>query len=114
MIDDLAAFIAARLDEDAEFIDDFTQPAAMQERRANRQPMHVGGFSDQRMLREVEAKRAILADCVRMIGPQRKLGRYTAPGAPYDAPAANLAFRTLRSLASAYDTHPDHRQEWRS
>ena len=63
-------------------------------------------------LRDVAAKRAILADCVKVIGPERER-RYSGSWAPYDAPAANLAFRTLLSLVSAYDGHPDYRKAWK-
>ena len=120
MIDDLAAFIGARLDEyearawavhDVERCDALLYAEDMAD-AARRDPGCDCG-QPARALRDVAAKQAILADCVRIIGPHRAPSPYASPGTPYGAPAANLAFRTLRSLASAYDTHPDYRREWK-
>jgi hypothetical protein len=115
MIDDLVAFIAARLDEDSEFLDDFTQPAAMQERRANRQPVHVGGFSDQRMLREVAAKRARLA---LMIEAHADMDRLLADDTAGDVARAMAIGRARAASvgakhdAAVHSDHPDYRQKW--
>ena len=67
-----------------------------------------------RALRDVAAWRAILADCVRAMSKQSEFNAaHARHGSPFPAPHANLAFRTLRSLASAYDAHPDCKEVWK-
>jgi Family of unknown function (DUF6221) len=119
--DEIAAFYAARLGEE-------------EARAGGQPPVVVVGEADlgatdgrtgrplrgavcgyawdpDRFQRDVASKRAILADCVKAIGPERER-RYSG-SAPYNAPHANLAFRTLRSLAFAYDGHPDYKETWK-
>jgi hypothetical protein len=63
-----------------------------------------------RALREVEAKRAILADCQLAVSRQREFNAACARyGSPFPAPHANLAFRTLLQLAAIWNDHPDYR-----
>lgn len=113
---EIAAFYAARLDEEESH-----ERSALVEASDGAAIRVVGGELVIRPsaasgllagLRDVEARRAVLADCVRVIGPERER-RYSGSWAPYDAPAANLAFRTLLSLVSAYDGHPDYREAWK-
>jgi Family of unknown function (DUF6221) len=57
-----------------------------------------------RVLREVEAKRAIVSRCAEAIRDQGIWGE--------DGQAA-LAEDVLRHLAAIYSDHPDYRQEWK-
>jgi hypothetical protein len=112
-VSDLAAFLAARLDED-EWI---AQGAARTDDGHGGQwlPVHfgAGGFDARvddhiarhdpaRTLREVEAGRALLAD---------HEGTRAITGDD-DEYVSGLAF-AIRALASAWSDHPDYREEWK-
>jgi hypothetical protein len=103
---DLAAFLAARLDEAAArawavhdvekcdallYEEDMTGAAA-------RTPDCDCGYPA-RTLREVAVLRAVVADCARKLAY------------PANAPLHNLARRTLAGVASIWEDHPDYRRE---
>jgi hypothetical protein len=108
-MDDLVAFLRARLDED-----DLTV------REANTSPemvtgiprsyaeapvaIHIARFaSPDRVLREVEAKRRILE----VHGGDRGAQSMFCPHCEHDAPCP-----TLRLLALPFADHPDYQPEW--
>jgi hypothetical protein len=75
---------------------------------------HITRHDPARVLRGVAAKRAIVADCELAISEQQEFdARYADAerATPFLSPAANVAFRTLRSLAAEYDAHPGYPQE---
>jgi uncharacterized protein DUF6221 len=102
-VSDLVAFLRARLDED--------------EREIRNDPPAGMGYAvlARRMVREVQAKRAILdhyADLTRATYP-RELYR---PGDGKPTVAWGLVKYgdyALRQLAAIYSDHPDYDQEWR-
>jgi Family of unknown function (DUF6221) len=106
MIDDLAAFLSARYDEAEEQL---RESADWYAPGCSLPGLHL---DPEQAGRDIAAKRAILADCVKTIGPHRER-RWSGNRSPYDAPSANQAFRTLLSLASAYDDHPDYLPKWK-
>ena len=90
MTDDLAAFLRARLDEDE-----------------GNAPMAGGfawrsGYSTERLLREVAAGRALLADYLQAIDDY----------AEFDVIRINHLKRAVKWRAAVYSDHPDYRQEW--
>ena len=98
-VNDLAAFLGARLDQD--------EAAANDERLwFNPYPNPLGEFEgwlviqQEHTLRDVAAKRAILAEC------------QPRPGAGIAA-IEIAAQRILRLLAAVYSDHPDYRDEWK-
>jgi hypothetical protein len=113
---DIAEFVKARLDE-WEQRGRAAYPHQTGSRDEGQPPEHVswrrGPGSVEFGLRHVATLRAIVADCERAIGPQRELSRYAAPGTPYDAPHANVAFRTLCALAADWSTHRDYNESWK-
>lgn len=67
-----------------------------------------------RVMQDVEAGRRIVADCERYTSGQREFNPAHVPyGTPYRSPAANLAYRTLRSLAAGHDAHPEYKPQWK-
>jgi hypothetical protein len=117
-MDDLVAFLAARLDEDeaaaraalsqsaeegtAWWFDD-VGPETPRE-------FHVARHDPARVLREVEARREILNRYARGLAgdlPEWKAGR--------ELIEAGLAIlrAVLRDLAAVYSDHPDYRAEWK-
>jgi len=77
---------------------------------------HVLLHDPARVLRDIEAKRRIVEDCEKAISKQAEFSPASAiapHGAPYPAPHANLAYRTLRSLAAEHDGHPDYLPKWK-
>ena len=95
-MDDLAAFCAARLDEDEGRAKGWAEPGGAH-----------WPWLETRVLREVAAGRAILAEYGRIAESAR---RY-----PNAANAAALiAMQTaVRHLVAVYSDHPDYRQEWK-
>jgi hypothetical protein len=120
MADDLAAFLSARLDEDE---------AAAKGLAGSLERQNMGGWSStipgtvtgntvtintawlpDRVLREVAAKRAILAaheavlaDCHSVGLPARRPRKY----GEYDG-----LRKAVAELAAVWSDHPDYRQEW--
>jgi Family of unknown function (DUF6221) len=117
MSDDLVAFLAARLDED--------EAAAKDERiYFGPHPETIGEFEgwlvvqEERVLREVAAKRAILAE-----HPQERLGGRTKHRTDWgcslchedDGAQWHPGYcKTVKALAAIYSGHPGYRQEWKS
>lgn len=87
---DLLAFLAARLDED----------------EAAHKASAIGPFEPRRALREVAAKRAILARCEPFAGTN--LGQHLQ----WSQEQQGLHF-ALHQMAAVYSDHPDYDQEWR-
>lgn len=105
---DLTKFLQARLDED--------EAAVVAVENAEREPWQDDDWQDQheadqamarrfgpaRVLREVEAKRKILADCDEwLISGSR------------DEPRRQLAARTIARLAAVWSDHPDFDPAWK-
>ena len=112
MTEDLVAFLRARLDEDEQIIrrnlgesgvtdggffpdyrtytDDDTAAAVD----------FLGQFKPPRMLAEVDAKRALIAETIE-------------PYLGFDTTMARVANQALRLLAPPYADHPSYRPEWR-
>ena len=115
---DLVAFLTARLDEDEEFAreanqspwvceDNFVEnrdggTIARFEIKANAR--HAAWNDPARVLREVAAKRAIVAEH----------GAASDPCDAFDASLRTIPCDTLLALAAVYSDYPDHRQEWAS
>jgi hypothetical protein len=74
---------------------------------------HIVRHDPGRVLREVAAKRAIVADCQQAMSTQPGFNaahaRYRSP---FPSPHANLAFRTLLNLVVAWNDRPGYRPEW--
>lgn len=132
---DLAAFLTARLDED----EGAAKAAAVQGRWVSEHPAigvvlvdgeplieaHIGGLTEHvarhdpvRVLREVEAKRKILAryEFARnqvAVGNVNEAAGYGAPdsGWPLRADSHEL---DVRDLAAVYSDHPDYDAAWKA
>lgn len=118
MTDDLAAFVAVRLDElelaaKIASVEDawgqLRQSIPREPGPLNRCHRLMEEGSPARALREVAAKRAILARYERGVSgelPEWKAGR--------ELIEAGLAILlgVLRDLAAVWSDHPDYRQEW--
>ena len=65
---------------------------------ALRQQVRLAPHDPARALREIEALRSVVADCVKAL-------RY-----PSNIPLANLARRNLASVAAIWSDHPDYRE----
>jgi hypothetical protein len=91
---DLVAFLRARLDEDEAWVSQWSERGGSHWQ-----------WMETRLLREVEAKRAILA-------------RYEQVAATWrdelhgGATAGTMGFVILR-IAAVYSDHPDYRPEWK-
>ena len=109
-MDNLVAFLTARLDEDeAAALKDTNAPAeALRFVDADEwsQPLIWLANAD-RVLREVEAKRAILADHA----TDPEVGCITSCKT-CDAEFSLYPCRTVRLLALPYADHPDYDQSW--
>ncbi len=129
---DLAEFVAARLDEDEaiclatggahEREWDAAPPDGMHEGRVEdghgdvvvynegvpsfQQSQHIARHDPARVLREVDAKRKIVA----LHSPWEDSGDCSACG---DVPQVRYPCETLRSLAAAWSDHPDYDPAWR-
>lgn len=70
---------------------------------------HIARHDPARVLREVEAKRELLAWYLRALEFEQR------PGSPFQVPFATreVLEKVLRILANAWDSHPDFREEWR-
>lgn len=104
-MDDLIAFLKARLDEEESAAKAWSTPfsnptAADRENRAAQ-------ADPDRVLREAEAKRAILAEYERIAGSVK---RY-----PNNATitALGVAETMVRAAGTVYSDHPDYRSEWK-
>ncbi len=97
---DLVAFLRARLDEDEAEARETADADAEFWSDVKGDGTYFDRFGPARVLREVEAKRVIIAEC--------------EPRARAGIGAARMAAqRTLRILATVYRGHPDYRPEWK-
>jgi uncharacterized protein DUF6221 len=120
MMDDLIAFIKARLDEDEAAAKPFegttwqAEPSPIGVILVDGEPLieghvtgltaHIARHDPDRVLREVAAKRAILAEHLRVGGSCRMCIEW--PTQPWPC-------RTVRILAAVHSDHPDYRAEWK-
>jgi hypothetical protein len=125
-MDDLTAFLAARLDEDEAAAKAALEQSAEEgtqwwfDDAAPETPreFHVARHDPARVLREVEAGRTILAehvpyDCTEPKG--QRCFRCASDRAYRSGAAIHEAWPclTLRILAAVYSDHPDYRPEWK-
>jgi hypothetical protein len=124
-MDDLIAFLRARLDEDeqaAQYVLSFEADGFTWEYqwarfgrhrgRVTRSSFEPGAPSPRRVLAEVEAKRRIVDECERKIRRMRL--RVDQNGDDIMSPGmAYLSTTILGPLALPYAEHPDYREEWR-
>src|SRR6478735_11072312 len=101
-VDDLIAFLNARLDED--------EAAAKDVRYIWPTGFEVT-LNPARILREVEAKRVILGACVETLQGEDSHDYLTDGGSGEEY---ELARFVIRQLAAVWSDHPDYRQEWKS
>lgn len=126
-MDDLTAFITARLDEDewmASVALGSLPPYPLEplrdragERLPEQYAAHIAIHDPARVLREVAAKRAILAEHTSFapgIGPSRGEPCCMRCGAGFDDVYLTCPWPcdTLKVLAAVWSEHPDYRQEW--
>ena len=117
---DLVAFLAARLAADGAGAEDFHDAASCESCMGAPGPFPCNCGHPARVLREVAAKRAILAEhaptdwtayadrmCRRCVWndeePHDELHHWVIWPCP-----------TVRALAAIYSDHPDYRQEWKA
>jgi Family of unknown function (DUF6221) len=123
MMDDLIAFITARLDEDEVVARSAASLQADPENgwgidgraitphigvvHEEESRVHIARHNPARVLREVEAKRAIVRRCGWSVNePDRYPNGLVSP-------RAVLARQNLSDLAAAWNDHPDYRAEWK-
>jgi Family of unknown function (DUF6221) len=123
---DLAEFLAARLDEDERLARQALDEPAPEDGRDIRYPypgrlaraMHDARHGPARVLREVAARRAILAEHAATdwtaYGDRMCRRCVLDDDEPHDEPYHWLPFPcpTLRALAAAYSDHPDYDPAW--
>ena len=106
MDDPLTAFLTARLDEDeavalaagsCDYYDDMDESVPLRD-----ELNHALRHAPARVLREVAAKRAILADYLKAIDDY----------AEFDVIRVNHLRRAVKLFAAIYDGHPDYDGGW--
>lgn len=124
-MDELTAFVTARLDEDEAAPDVHGDGCALHAWLRNDVPSACDCGYPARVLREVAAKRAILIthhlEVIRQ--PDTPFNPYTGePNTPaYDGNCETCGWfdpnhggcETVRDLTAVYGDHPDYRQEWK-
>lgn len=124
MTEDIVAFVKARLDEDERIAnaaaDAFLHGDRIGIERDKLHPsvcMHVYSWTTARVLREVEAKRTMLAVAAVMVMDLPLPAGTPAKAARLEAIAHDTERRQgstfLQLLALPYADHPDYRKEWR-
>lgn len=111
---DLAAFLAARLDEDEAAAKaawgvewDWRYVAEpFGERPSIAHTVHIARHDPARVLREVAAKRAILARYA-------TVQAWSYPPGDGDEAVQDELGEVTRSLAAVYSDHPGYREEWK-
>jgi hypothetical protein len=114
-VDDLIAFLRARLDEDQADARKEDEDFAHTTLLPTYDSEHQHRWNTDRVLAEVDAKRQRIDWCAEVIG-KRDLSRYGAPGFLKDDPdalAVTLAVEVLRLEAAPFARHPDYCEEWR-
>jgi hypothetical protein len=110
MSDDLAAFVAARLDEDETEAKATADADAEFWADVRGDGTHFARHDPARVLRDVAAKRAILAEVVPAIeGMDMQI--ICEWGSSQDEPDAHLPL--LKIMAAVYSDHMDYRPEWK-
>lgn len=118
-MDDLTAFLAARLDEDEAALG-YVEPGPwtssgpyvgsasgiIAQARHTETGAHIARHDPARVLREVEAKRAMLALHNAFSNPASLVERALWPS------IREALLCILRDAAAVYSDHPDYRQEW--
>ena len=118
-MDDLVAFLRARLDEDEAAAKTGSQPewksdgpylgwvtgGIAAQFKWSTDAAHAARHDPARVLREVAAKRAILAEYLRLAGIE-------PDDYPEDPAAVAASERDVRILAAVWSDHPDYRREW--
>jgi hypothetical protein len=111
-MDELIAFLRARLDEDVKVARDATfWTGGVPEWTARAEPdgVHIARHDPARVLADVAAKRRIIAEYAgRDQDVDLMLGRYTERQGQWAG--LHLA---VRLLALPYAGHPDYREEWK-
>lgn len=74
------------------------------------QALHIARWDPVRVLAELKSQRQIVEDCARAINTQSTPPQvdHVDSGTPYVSPHANLAYRTLCSLALVYADRPGY------
>jgi len=112
-MDDLIAFLNARLGEDEAAANSLFFAARIPDKRPDftacggpAAEVYWDHFNPARVLREVAAKRAILAEYERVAG--------SAQAYPNNATITSLgaAQTVVKALGTVYSDHPDYRGEW--
>jgi hypothetical protein len=115
-VDDLIAFLRARLDEDERVALDGERywHGIRVESATEAEENHVRRWDPARVLAEVEAKRRILDDIVgEATGLDMSVDMDRRIGARDEATEPYLGDQLLRLLGLPYADHPDYREEWR-
>lgn len=104
----IVEFLEARLDEDEADATEADGDRLLAWSKHDKMVIVDSGFmqtfTPSRILREVAAKRAIIADHRRFMAEERRRMNGWVPN-EWDLP-------TLKALASVYSDHPDYQQEW--
>jgi hypothetical protein len=112
-VDDLIAFLTARLDEDEAAANEVHRPrdcgSVDRDGDFDPDPVYCGCGRPDRERREVAAKRAILTQVVPQIVEmdQQIISEW---GSSRDEPDEHLPL--LKIMAAVYSDHPDYRAEW--
>lgn len=128
-MDDLVAFLRARIAEDDAAARSATQGEWVWSREFVTPPgyhhrtigplepgdaAHIARHDPARVLREVEAKRRVVDECAYWEAKvQEAAADPTVIPYPSLADRYEVAFAVLRALGTAYADHPDYREEWR-
>lgn len=108
-MDDLIAFLRARLDELEEYAEFPTRLVMGQ----GQELATVGQHDSARVLAEVDAKRQIIELAEEATGIDQQVDGDRLIGSRDKATEPYVGDRILRQLAVPYDDHPSFREEWR-
>jgi hypothetical protein len=118
---DVVEFLRARLDEDDRLARSALAETPVESGRETRYPyperlatcMHNGRHGPARVLREVEAKRAILAAWASAESRRPPKGEWYEYAQGIGDGRADALRDAVKILAAVYGDHPDYRQEWK-
>jgi hypothetical protein len=110
---DLVAFLAARLDEDEAAAEDVHNAYECESCMGPPGPFPCNCGYPARVLREVAAKRAILAEHKPYETGGTHLSGPVFCSTCGEEDAVEVPCGTLRHLAAVYSDHPDYRPEWK-
>jgi hypothetical protein len=110
-MDDLIAFLTARLDEVAAAANEIHRPrdcgSVDRDGEFDPDPIWCSCDYPARVLRDVEAKRAIVRRCA------ARMNEMDVYPNGLVSPRALLARQVLMDAATVWDDHPDYRPEWK-